>query len=127
MNLQHRELIGTNEVSDAIELCEIIKKACSKWKNNPYYGGIRAKTLKICFFQVAGILKHRDKIPMDIDNCIIRKMIKHPDSIWAIPHLKQLRLYNFLFYLLGVFPKNLTVYIINKICKKRGYFKPYYQ
>ena len=127
MNLQHRELIGTNELSDAIELCEIIKSACLKWRDSPYYGGICAKTLKICFFQIVGILKHRDKIPEDIDNRIIQKMIKHLDSIWAIPHLKQLRLYNLFFYLLGVFPKNLTVYLIHKICKKKGYFKPYYQ
>lgn len=127
MNLQHRELIGTNELSDAIELCEIIKSACLKWRDSPYFGGICAKTLKICFFQIVGILKHRDKIPEDIDNRIIQKMIKHLDSIWAIPHLKQLRLYNLFFYLLGVFPKNLTVYLIHKICKKKGYFKPYYQ
>lgn len=127
MNLQHRELIGTNELSDAIELCEIIKSACLKWRNSPYYGGICAKTLKICFFQIAGILKHRDRFPKDIDNIIIKKMIKHPDSFWAIIHHKQLILYNIVFYLLGVFPKNLTTHLIYQICKRRGYLKAYYQ
>ena len=62
-----------------------------------------------------------------IDNSLIKKMIKHPDPFLAIIHHKQLILYNIIFYLLGVFPKNLTVHLIYKICKKRGYFKPYYQ
>lgn len=127
MSLQHRDIIGINEANDAIELCKIIKIACTKWRDNIFYGGICAKTLKICFFQIAGILKHREKFPEKIDNYIIKKMIKHPDSIWAIIRFRQFRLYNLFFYLLGVFPKELTVYLIYQICEKRGYFKPYYQ
>lgn len=126
MSLQHRDIIGVNEVKNAIELCQIIKNACTKWKNNRLYGGICAKTLKICFFQIVGILKHREKFPEPIDNCIIKKMIKHPDSFLTIIHLKQLKLYNLFFYLLGIFPKDFTAYLIHKICKRRGYLEPYY-
>lgn len=126
MSLQHRDIIGINEINNAIELCKIIKNACKKWKSDIFYGGICAKTLKICFFQIAGILKHRHKISETIDNCIIKRMIKHPDSILNIIHLRQFKLYNMFFYLLGIFPSDLTVYIIYKICKRKGYLKSYY-
>lgn len=127
MNFQHRERIGINEVHRSIELCNIIKQSCIKWKGDPYYGGICAKTLKRCFFQIAGILKHRNKFSEDIDDIIIRDMISHPESLSCILGFKQLFKYNIFCYILGKLPPRISIFIISQICKKKGYLKTNYQ
>ena len=127
MNFQHRDRIGINEVYRSIELCNIIKQSCAQWKNDPFYGGICAKTLKRCFFQIAGILKHRSKFSEDIEDVKIRNMIKHPESLFRILSFKQLIKYNVFCYFLGIIPPSLSIFIISQICKKKGYLKTNYQ
>ncbi len=127
MNFQHRSSIGVNEALRSIELCQIIKSYLPRWKDDPFYGGICAKTLKRCFFQIAGILKHRARFTGNISNKDIRNMVKHPDSITNIFRYKQLKLYNLLYYILGILPPKLSIFIIRLICQKKGYLKVYHQ
>lgn len=127
MNFQFRESIGMDEVYRSVELCNIIKQSCNKWKDNPYYGGICAKTLKRCFFQIAGILKHRNKFSDNIENITIRDMIKHPEDLSRILSFKQLIKYNIFCYILGKMPPKISILIISKICKMKGYLKTNHQ
>ncbi len=127
MNFQHRDCIVINEVHRSIELCNIIKQSCIKWKDDPYYGGICAKTMKRCFFQIAGILKHKSKFSEDVEDVIIRDMIKHPESLFKILSFKQLIKYNIFCYILGKLPPKFSIFIILQICKKKGYLKTNYQ
>jgi glycosyltransferase involved in cell wall biosynthesis len=127
MNFQHRDSIGINEAIRSVELCKLMKNNLPKWKDDPFYGGICAKTLKRCFFQVAGIIKHRGRFTGDLSDKEIKSMVKHPDSIINILSYKQLRLYNIFYYILGVLPAKLSIFIIRIICKKKGYLKIYHQ
>lgn len=123
MNVQSRESINICEVERSIELCNILKKQSIKWKSEQVYGGICAKIMKRCFFQVAGVLKHRNRFTSNISDREIRNMMKHPASLTKIVRFKQLRKYNLFYYFLGALPPKLSVYIIKYICKKKGYLK----
>lgn len=125
MNFQHRDSIGINEANRAVDLCNLIKNNSRKWKGSHYYGGICAKVLKRCFFQIAGILKHRERFSEEMDDKVIRNMIKHQESLFTILRFKQLRAYNLFCYFIGILPPKFSVSIIYHICKKKGYLKTY--
>lgn len=127
MNSQHRDAIGINEAQRSVELCHLIKNNSKNWEGNFYHGGICAKVLKRCFFQIAGILKHRDKFSEKLEDKVIRDMIKHPESLFTIMRFRQLKAYNLFCYIIGILPPKISVAIIYNICKKKGYLKTYNQ
>lgn len=121
MNKTARKTIGIHEAERAVALCKLIKSSCIKWNDKPFYGGKCAKTLKRCFFEASGIIKHRDHFVGNISNKDIRDMIKHPDSLINILRYKQLRIFNLFFYFIGILPPSLSVYLIQYICKKKSF------
>lgn len=123
MNVQARNNIGINEVERSIKLCELLKIQCKNYADMPFYGGICAKTMRRCFFQVAGILKHRERFTGQIDDKEIRDIMKHPESLFNIMRFKQLRKYNFFYYCIGILPPKMAVTIMRFICQKKGYLK----
>ena len=123
MNVQSRESINISEVERSIELCNILKKQSAKWEKDKNYGGICAKIMKRCFFQVAGVLKHRNRFTSHVPDRVIRDMMRHPASLGTIIRFKQLRIYNLFYYFLGILPPKASVSTILYICKKKGYLK----
>lgn len=123
MNVQSRESINICEVERSIELCNILKKQSIKWKSEQIYGGICAKIMRRCFFQVTGILKHRNRFTSSVPDRVIRDMMKHPASLTSIIKFKQLRKYNLFYYFLGILPPKVSVSVILYICKKKDYLK----
>ena len=123
MNVQARNSIGINEVERSVKLCELLKTQCKNYADKTFYGGVCAKTMRRCFFQVAGILKHRERFTGQIDDKEIRDIMKHPESLFNIMKFKQLRKYNLFYYCLGILPSKMTVTIMRYICKKKGYLK----
>jgi len=123
MNVQTRNSIGINEVERSVKLCELLKNQCKNYANKPFYGGICAKTMRRCFFQVAGILKHRERFTGHIDDKVIRNIMQHPESLSNIIKFKQLRKFNLLCFCIGILPSRMAVIIMRYICKKKGYLK----
>ena len=123
MNVQSRNSIGIQEVERAIELCNIIKGFFPRWENDSIYGGVCGKVMKRCFFAAAGILKHRSRFNQDIDDRVIRDIMKHPAPLASIIRFKHLRKYNLFYYFLGILPPHISVSVITYICKKKGYLK----
>ena len=123
MNVQARNSIGINEVERSIKLCELLKTQCKNYADKPFYGGVCAKTMRRCFFQVAGILKHRERFTGHIDDKVIRNIMKHPESLSNIMKFKQLRKYNLFYYCIGILPSKMAVTIMRFICQKKGYLK----
>lgn len=122
MNKTARDSIGIHEAERAIALCKLIKSWCPRWSDKPYYGGKCAKILRKCFFEASGVLKHRKIFAGDISNRDIRDMVKHPDSLIHILKYKQFKIYNLFFYLIGILPPVISVYILQFTCKKKGFF-----
>lgn len=123
MNVQSRESINNHEVDRSYELCKLLKSNCKKWENDQIYGGICAKIMRRCFFQVAGILKHRNRFTSSVPDRVIRDMMKHPASLVSIIRFKQLRKYNLFYYILGILPPKVSVSVLFYICKKKGYLR----
>ena len=123
MNVQSRGSIGKHEVDRSFELCKLLKINSEKWKNDSIYGGVCAKIMRRCFFQVAGVIKHRNRFTSHISDREIRDMMKHPSSLTKIIRFKQLRKYNLFYYFLGALPPKLSVYAIEYICKRKGYLR----
>lgn len=123
MNVQARNSIGINEVERSIKLCKILKTQCKNYADKTFYGGVCAKTMRRCFFQVAGILKHRERFTEHIDDKVIRNIMKHPESLFNIMKFKQLRIYNLFYYFIGILPPKMAVTIMRYICQKKGYLK----
>lgn len=123
MNVQARNSIGINEVERSIKLCELLKTQCKNYADKPFYGGVCAKTMRRCFFQVAGILKHRERFTGNIDDNVIRNIMKHPESLSNIMKFKQLRKYNLFYYCIGILPSKMAVTVMRFICQKKGYLK----
>lgn len=121
MNKNARNTIGIHEAERAIALCKLIKSFCSKWSNNPFYGGICAKTLMKCLYEASGIIKHRKAFTEEIADRDIRSMIEHPDSLYHIVRYKQMKFYNLFFYFMGIIPPKLSIYLMTWIFKSRGY------
>ena len=123
MNVQARNRIGINEVERSVKLCKILKTQCKNYADKTFYGGVCAKTMRRCFFQVAGILKHRERFTEHIDDKVIRNIMKHPESLFNIMKFKQLRIYNLFYYFIGILPPKMAVTIMRYICQKKGYLK----
>lgn len=121
MNHQSRDLIDISEAKRAIDICKLLKSYCTLRKNNSFYGGLCAKTLKICFYEVTGIIKHRHRFNGDISDRAIKNMIKHPESFISILKFKQLKKYNFFYFFLGILPPKICVIIIRFICMRKRY------
>lgn len=122
MNRKVRDKINISEVERAIRLCNIMKKSCYKYRNEVFYAGKCAKVMKRCFFQAAGILKHRHQFTENITDKEIRDIMKHPDSFLKILTFKQLKSYNLLYFFIGILPPKLSIKLIKYICHKKNYF-----
>ena len=122
MNKQAREKINISEAERAIKLCNIMKESCYKCRNEVFYAGKCAKVMKKCFFQVAGILKHRHQFTENILDKEIRDIMRHPNSFLRILTFKQLKCYNLLYYFIGILPPKLSIKVINYVCHKKNYF-----
>lgn len=121
MNHQSRDYIDISEAKRAIDICKLLKSYCTIRRNNSFYGGLCAKTLKICFYEVTGIIKHRHRFNGKISDRVIKNMIKHPESFLSIIKFKQLKKYNLFYFFLGILPPKICVIIIRIICMRKGY------
>lgn len=117
-----RQVINIGEAQFAYTICNMMKSWLPQWKDRPFYGGKCAKTMRRCFYEVVGILKHRERFTEPIQDKTLRDMMHHPESLSTILKLKQLRNYNLFYYLLGILPPKLFVKTMYFFCHRKGFF-----
>lgn len=122
MSRDNRQTFNISEAQFAHTICNLMKSWLTQWKSSPFYGGKCAKTMKRCFYEVVGILKHRERFTEPILDKTLRDMMKHPESLTTIIKFKQLRDYNLFYYTLGILPPKLFVKVMYFICHKKGFF-----
>lgn len=123
MKFQSRDVIDIKEVKDSLYYSEILKHHCQSLKEKHYYDRKCAKTMKGIFYSVCGILKHRHQLNGEISNKEICKSMRHPASIREIMAFKQQKGINILFWIMGVLPSNISVYLMKVIGERKGYIK----
>ncbi len=121
MRFQARDTINVQEAHNSINYSEMQKGLCLQLRNEPYFAGKCAKTMKNVFYRACGILKHRHQLSGGITDQEIRDMMRHPATLMEILNFKQQRNANLSFWLLGKLPPNLSVWIIKNIGEKKGY------
>ena len=122
MSKRVRDSIGIEEANRAFQLCEEIKKSCNQWKNESFYCGKCAIVMKNCFYDMGGLLKHRHKFCEPLSKRKMRDAMRHPAPLYSILSFKQYKKENLFYYLVGILPPLLSIWLIEYVCKKRGHF-----
>ena len=120
MRFQSRETINVQEAFNSLKYSEMQKEICKSHCDKPYYPGKCAKTMKEVFYRVCGILKHRHQLTGEVSDRKLRDIMRHPSILSEILCFKQQRSVNLLFWIIGVLPPSLSIWIIKIIGKKKG-------
>jgi glycosyltransferase involved in cell wall biosynthesis len=121
MNFQAREVIDIKEVHNSFQVSQLLKQYCIASKNMPYYDKRLAKTMKMIFFSVCGVLKHRHHLSKTVSDYEIRNFMIHPAKLIEIICFKHQRTINLIFWLMGVLPPILSVALMTFIGKRKGF------
>ncbi|MBP5339106.1 MAG: glycosyltransferase family 2 protein [Prevotella sp.] len=123
MSKRARTSIGIEEANRAFQLCEEIKRSCSRWKGTNFYSGKCTVVMKNCFYDMGGLIKHRQKFSQPLPLKSVRNAMKHPASLSEILRFCQHRNENLFYYLTGILPPRLSVWLMEYVCQKKGFFR----
>lgn len=122
MSKRARSSIGIEEANRAFQLCDVIKKSCNQWKNEDFYCGKCNVVMKNCFYDMGGLIKHKNKFSELLPIKSIRDAMRHPASLFTILKFKKYRTENLFYYMIGILPPIFSVWLMEYICKKKGHF-----
>lgn len=115
-----RSKIKNEEIRQHFANDKYLLLQCLQLKEKPYYEMRCVKMLSQTLYTIIGVLRNRDKISPSIKNVEIRNAIKHPVPIKEILRFKQLRKENLFFYLLGILPPSMSIFMIRIFAKHKG-------
>ena len=118
-NYQKRDIIQAEEVRQHINNQEYLKAQCLTLTNKSYFEVRMTKMMQAMFYVITGALKNEKFLSEPIPYKEYRDAIKHPLSWREILCLKQCRLINLMFWLLGKLPSSISVVMIKFIGKLR--------
>ncbi len=118
-NYQHRKTIKLDEIKEFIRIYTYLKEKCLELKDKPYFETRCTKGLILMFFMICGALKNRNRIQPELGNKVIKDAMRHPLSLLDILKFKNHKIINLGFYLIGILPSALSVYLIKFIGKKK--------
>ncbi len=122
MNKIYREKIGIEEAYRAFQLCDEIKKTCIRWKGKYFYSGKCAVVMRNCFYDMAGLLKHKSQFSAPLPLKDVRNAMKHPESLNTIICFKHFLIENLFYYTIGILPPRLSALLITFVSKRKGFF-----
>lgn len=120
-NYQYRKIIKLDEIKESFRVYSYLKNKCKELKNKDYFETRCTKGLILMFYAICGALKNRNRIEPHLDNATIRTAIKHPLSLSEVIKFRKYRAINIAFYIMGILPSTITVYILRLIGKKKHY------
>ena len=116
-NYHQRDHIDLDEIKQYIRVYTYLKEQAKKLKGKPYYETRCAKVMKHMFHVVCGAFKNQEKIHPAMTNRIIRDAMKHPVGLSELIYFKRYKYINIGFWLIGVLPPLLSVWVIKAIGK----------
>ena len=121
MQYQYRETIDIKEALYKLWFCQQLKETCIGLENTDYYAGKCVQIMKSVLYDICGIQKHLHQLTGDIPQEELNKALKHPAKLSQILRFHRFRKTNLFFYLMGILPTNLTIFIITFIGKRKGW------
>ena len=114
-NTETKNEIMKTYIEKIIGSIEHVKNNSDKIKEKPCFPGRMAKVMVIDFYLICYILKNKHIIRPSFSNRELRNIMKSPLTFKETFFLKNKRIKNIFFYLLGVLPPFLSIYLI-KTC-----------
>lgn len=121
LSRQGREKIDPKEIMVQLGNDDYLTEGCNKLRGKPYYEVHCSKVVRYKFSTVCAYLKHRSQIDGNIAFKLLRNNMKHPSKLHEILRYKRYRLFNLLFYVIGVMPPLLSVCVVYLLGKFRKY------
>ena len=116
-NYHQRDHIELDEIKQYIWVYSYLKEHAKGLKNKPYYEIRCAKVMKHMFHVICGAIKNKDKIQPPLTNQIIRNAMRHPIGLSELIRFKNYKAINLGFWLIGILPPVLSVWIIKAFGK----------
>ena len=123
MSKRMRSSIGIEEANRAFRLCEEIKNSCNRWKEENFYPGKCNVVMKNCFYDMGGLIKHKNKFDKPLPIKSVRNAMKHPAPLFTILKFKQYKKENLFYYVIGILPPSISIRLMEYVCEKKGHFK----
>lgn len=118
-NFQARDIININEVKQHISNQVYLKEQSKALKGKPYYEIRITKVILAMFYTLTGVIRNKGKLSEPLPNIVIRKAIRHQLSFWDIIRFHHYRAINLMFWIIGVLPPSLSVFMITIIGKAK--------
>lgn len=109
---QNRKEINFNEIKCHFNNNIYLKNQCKKLVGKPYFEMRCAKVMLQAYYSVVGALRNKNKISPSITNKELVKEMESPFSFVEIIHFKRHKLENLIFYLLGILPTFISLWLI---------------
>ena len=120
-NYQYRKIIKLDEIKEAFRIYTYLKNKCKELKDKDYYETRCTKGMILMFYAVCGALKNRKRIEPKLTNRMIKEAMRHPLSLGEIIKFNNYLILNIFFYIIGILPSTISVYILMIIGKKKKY------
>ena len=114
-NFQTRDNININEIRQHIYNQAYLKKQSLSLKGKPYYETRVTKVVMAMFYTLTGVIRNKEKLSEPLPNRDIRDAIRHQLSFGEIIRFKQHKSINLMFWMVGILPPSLSVYMITII------------
>lgn len=111
-SFENHDKINLENIQQHIANDKYLKEQCKQLKGKPYYEMRCAKEMLQTLYTIFGILKNRKIIYPHITNTDIRDAMEHPLNFTEIIKFKHHRMDNMLFFLLGVIPASISVFLM---------------
>ena len=121
MQYHYRDTIDIKEGLYKLWFCQQLKDTCTGLEKTDYYAGKCVQIMKSVLYDICGIQKHLHQFTGNIPQEELSKALKHPAKLNQILRFHQFRKTNILFYIMGILPTSLSIYIITFIGKKKGW------
>ena len=120
-NFSKRNSIDKIEIQSILDAMTLVKQNTSRILIKPYFSQRMFKIMLTHFYIVCAILRNAKITNPPFTNREIRDVMTSPLSLVETLHLKKWRLKNLFLFLLGVLPPFISVFIMGKIGKFKGF------
>ena len=120
-NYQYRKIIKLSEIKETFRVYSYLKNKCLELKDKDYFETRCTKGMILMFYAVCGALKNQKRIQPQLSNLDIKDAMRHPMGLGDILKFKKYISTNLVFYLIGILPASVSVFLIKLIGKKKHY------
>ena len=119
-HFQQRDHIGKQEIQTVVSALEVVKRACRRSMDKPYFAKLYNKVMMTDLYVVCTILRNRRVVSPRFTNHEIREVMKSPLTFREVLSLKTWRWRNLALWLLSVLPSAVSVALVRVVGKMKG-------